>query len=146
MKFNELDRYPNKKEKLSDVIAKKIDQFVEKRGSLHTTAAKLTPAEKDNLEKEVDRLEFEIKKLQDFVDIGVEFYDDHIKQETEWYVDDMMAKKHVEKKDRYSLIKQIEKQYGMPIAQIRQKYRGIPLDKLVKKESVYKKLLRHLFG
>jgi len=43
-------------------------------------------------------------------------------------------------------IAQAEKQYGMPIAQIRQKYRNVPLDQLVKKESLYKKLLKALRG
>jgi uncharacterized protein (DUF2126 family) len=52
--------------------------------------------------------------------------------------------KQKEKQDRYSLIAQAEKQYGMPIAQIRQKYRNVPLDQLVKKESLYKKLLKAL--
>ena len=50
------------------------------------------------------------------------------------------------KKKTYSLVKQAEKQYGMPIAQIRQKYRNVPLDQLVKKESLYKKLLKALRG
>jgi DNA helicase-2/ATP-dependent DNA helicase PcrA len=48
--------------------------------------------------------------------------------------------------NRPSAAQQAEKQYGMPIAQIRQKYRGIPLDQLVKKESLYKKLLKALRG
>ena len=54
------------------------------------------------------------------------------------------AAKQKEKQDRYSLIAQAEKQYGMPIAQIRQKYRGVPLDKLVKKETRLKEILRSL--
>jgi hypothetical protein len=49
-----------------------------------------------------------------------------------------------EKQDRYSLIAQAEKQYGMPIAQIRQKYRNVPLDQLVKKESLMREILRSI--
>lgn len=129
-------------EPIAPMLDNKTDVFIEKRAQLHTTAARFTPQEKQNLEREVDTLELEIKKLQSFIDSGITTLNDARKKELEQYVKDEMAKKHAEKKDRYSLIAQAEKQYGMPIAQIRQKFRGIPLDQLVKKESLYKRIMR----
>lgn len=129
-------------EPIAPILDNKTDVFIEKRAQLHTTAARFTPQEKQNLEREVDTLEFEIKKLQSFIDSGITTLNDVRKKELEQYVKDEMAKKHSEKKDRYSLIAQAEKQYGMPIAQIRQKFRGVPLDQLVKKESLYKRMMK----
>jgi hypothetical protein len=131
---------------LEKVIDDKTQEFVEKRGKLHTTGAALTTAEKENLEKEVDSLEIEIKILNDLLTSGEKSYTDNIKSVVNTVVQRKLHAKQKEKQDRYSLIAQAEKQYGMPIAQIRQKYRGIPLDKLVKKESLYKKLLKALKG
>jgi hypothetical protein len=131
---------------LEKVIDDKTQEFVEKRGKLHTTGAALTTAEKENLEKEVDSLEIEIKILNDLLTSGEKSYTDNIKSVVNTVVQRKLHAKQKEKQDRYSLIAQAEKQYGMPIAQIRQKYRGIPLDKLVKKESLYKKLLKALRG
>jgi len=53
-----------------------------------------------------------------------------------------LASLEKEKQDRYNLIAQAEKQYGMPIAQLRQKYRGVPLDQLVKKEHLIREIIR----
>jgi len=129
---------------LEKVIDDKTQEFVEKRGKLHTTGAALTPAEKENLEKEVDSLEIEIKILNDLLASGEKSYTHNIKSVVNTVVQRKLHAKQKEKQDRYSLIAQAEKQYGMPIAQIRQKYRGIPLDKLVKKESRLKEILRSL--
>jgi hypothetical protein len=133
-------------ESLEKVIDDKTQEFIEKRGKLHTTGAALTSAEKENLEKEVDSLEIEIKILNELLTSGEKFYTDNIKSVVNTVVQRKLHAKQKEKQDRYSLIAQAEKQYGMPIAQIRQKYRGVPLDQLVKKESLYKKLLKALRG
>jgi len=132
--------------KLDKVIDDKTQEFIEKRGKLHTTGAKFTPAEKANLEKEVDSLEFEIKILNDLLTSGEKYYTDNVKSVVATSVQRKLHANNKEKQDRYSLVKQAEKQYGMPIAQIRQKYRNVPLDQLVKKESLYKKLLKSLRG
>jgi hypothetical protein len=133
-------------ESLEKVIDDKTQEFVEKRGKLHSTGATFTPAEKQNLENEVDSLEIEIKILNDLLNAGIKNYTDNVKSVVATSVQRKLDAKQKEKQDRYSLIAQAEKQYGMPIAQIRQKYRGIPLDQLVKKESLYKKLLKALRG
>ena len=131
---------------LEKVIDDKTQEFVEKRGKLHTTGAAFTPAEKANLEREVDSLEIELKILNDLLNNGIKTYSDNVKSVVATSVQRKLHAKEKEKQDRYSLIAQAEKQYGMPIAQIRQKYRGVPLDQLVKKESLYKKLLKSLLG
>jgi hypothetical protein len=131
---------------LEKVIDDKTQEFIEKRGKLHTTGAALTPAEKQNLENEVDSLEIEIKILNDLLTSGEKSYTDNIKTVVNTVVQRKLHAKQKEKQDRYNLIAQAEKQYGMPIAQIRQKYRNVPLDQLVKKESLYKKLLKALRG
>jgi hypothetical protein len=133
-------------ELLNKVIDDKTQEFVEKRGKLHSTGATFTPAEKANLEREVDGLEIEIKILNDLLTSGEKYYTDNVKSVVATSVQRKLHAKNKEKQDKYSLIAQAEKQYGMPIAQIRQKYRGIPLDQLVKKESLYKKLLKALRG
>jgi len=132
--------------KLDKVIDDKTQEFVEKRGKLHSTGATYTPAEKQNLENEVDSLEIEIKILNDLLTSGEKYYTDNVKDVVATSVQRKLDAKQKEKQDRYSLITQAEKQYGMPIAQIRQKYRNVPLDQLVKKESLYKKLLKALRG
>ena len=129
---------------LEKVIDDKTQEFVEKRGKLHTTGAAFTPAEKANLEREVDSLEIELKILNDLLNNGVKTYTDNVKNVVATSVQRKLHAKEKEKQDRYSLIAQAEKQYGMPIAQIRQKYRGVPLDQLVKKESIYKKIIKAL--
>lgn len=131
---------------LEKVIDDKTQEFVEKRGKLHATGAAFTPSEKANLEKEVDSLEIEIKILNDLLTSGEKYYTDNVKDVVATSVQRKLDAKQKEKQDRYSLIAQAEKQYGMPIAQIRQKYRNVPLDQLVKKESLYKKLLKALRG
>ena len=133
-------------ELLNKVIDDKTQEFVEKRGKLHSTGATFTPAEKVNLENEVDGLEIEIKILNDLLTSGEKYYTDNVKDVVATSVQRKLHAKNKEKQDRYSLIAQAEKQYGMPIAQIRQKYRNVPLDQLVKKESLYKKLLKALRG
>ena len=75
---------------------------------------------------------------------GEKSYTDNIKSVVNTVVQRKLHAKQKEKQDRYSLIAQAEKQYGMPIAQIRQKYRGVPLDKLVKKESLMREILRSI--
>lgn len=142
----ELDSSSESVPLLDKVIDDKTQEFVEKRGKLHTTGAAFTPAEKANLEKEVDSLEIEIKILNDLLNSGEKYYTDNVKNVVNTAVQRKLHAKEKEKQDRYSLAAQAEKQYGMPIAQIRQKYRGVPLDKLVKKESLYKKLLKTLKG
>jgi hypothetical protein len=132
--------------KLDKVIDDKTQEFVEKRGKLHSTGATFTPAEKQNLENEVDSLEIEIKILNDLLTSGEKYYTDNVKDVVATSVQRKLDANNKEKQDRYSLIAQAEKQYGMPIAQIRQKYRNVPLDQLVKKESLYKKLLKALRG
>jgi len=132
--------------KLDKVIDDKTQEFVEKRGKLHSTGATFTPVEKANLEKEVDSLEIEIKILNDLLTSGEKYYTDNVKDVVATSVQRKLHANNKEKQDRYSLVKQAEKQYGMPIAQIRQKYRNVPLDQLVKKESLYKKLLKTLRG
>jgi len=132
--------------KLDKVIDDKTQEFVEKRGKLHSTGATFTPVEKANLEKEVDSLEIEIKILNDLLTSGEKYYTDNVKDVVATSVQRKLHANNKEKQDRYSLVKQAEKQYGMPIAQIRQKYRNVPLDQLVKKESLYKKLLKALRG
>jgi len=129
---------------LEKVIDDKTQEFVEKRGKLHTTGAKFTTAEKANLEREVDSLEIEIKILNDLLNSGEKYYTDNVKSVVAASVSRKLHAKEKEKLDRYSLAAQAEKQYGMPIAQIRQKYRGVPLDQLVKKESIYKKIIKAL--
>jgi hypothetical protein len=137
---------------LEKVIHNKNKEFVEKSGKLHSAGAvgkndkPPTPEEKAALEKEVDGLDIEIKILRDLLASGEKYYTDNIKDVVATSVQRKLHALEKEKKNRYSLIAQAEKQYGMPIAQIRQKYRGIPLDKLVKKESLYKKLLKALRG
>lgn len=133
-------------ELLDKVIDDKTQEFVEKRGKLHSTGATFTPAEKANLEREVDSLEIEIKILNDLLTSGEKYYTDNVKSVVATSVQRKLHAKNKEKQDKYSLIAQAEKQYGMPIAQIRQKYRNVPLDQLVKKESLYKKLLKALLG
>lgn len=135
-----LEKAPSDKteELIAPILDKKTDVFIEKRVELHTKAASLTPQQKQNLQFEVDTLELEIKKLQSFIDGGITTLNDDRKKELEQYV-----KNHVEKNYRYSYyMAQAEKQYGMHYLQIRQKYRGIPLDQLVKKESLYKKMMK----
>lgn len=132
-------------ESLEKIIDDKTQEFVEKRGKLHTTGAAFTPVEKSNLEKEVDSLEIELKILNDLLSSGEKYYTDNVKNVVNTSVQRKLHAKEKEKQDRYSLSAQAEKQYGMPIAQIRQKFRGVPLDQLVKKESVYKRLLKALF-
>jgi hypothetical protein len=129
---------------LEKTIDDKTQEFVEKRGKLHTTGATFTPAEKQNLENEVDSLEIEIKILNDLLTSGEKYYTDNIKSVVNTVVQRKLHVKQKEKQDRYNLIAQAEKQYGMPIAQIRQKYRGIPLDQLVKKESLMREILRSI--
>jgi hypothetical protein len=131
---------------LEKVIDDKTREFVEKRGKLHTTGAALTTAEKENLENEVNYLEIEIKILNALSTSGIKFYTDNVKDVVNKSVERKLHADEKEKQDRYSLIKQAEKQYGMPIAQLRQKFRGVPLDQLVKKESLYKKLVKALKG
>ena len=131
---------------LEKVIDDKTQEFVEKRGKLHTTGAAFTPAEKANLEREVDGLEIEIKILNDLLISGEKYYTDNVKSVVATSVQRKLHAKEKEKQDSYSLIAQAEKQYGMPIAKIRQKFRGVPLDKLVKKESIYKRLIKGLLG
>lgn len=133
-------------ETIEKVIDDKTQEFVEKRGKLHSTGATFTPSEKQNLEKEVDSLEIEIKILNDLFNAGIKNYTDNVKDVVAKSIQRKLHAMSKEKQDRYSLIAQAEKQYGMPIAQIRQKYRGVPLDQLVKKESLYKKLLKALRG
>jgi hypothetical protein len=133
-------------DKLDKVIDDKTQEFIEKRGKLHTTGATFTPAEKQNLENEVDSLEIEIKILNDLLTSGEKYYTDNVKSVVATSVQRKLHANKKEKQDKYSLIAQAEKQYGMPIAQIRQKYRNVPLDQLVKKESLYKKLLKALQG
>lgn len=139
----ELDK-STKGELLDKVIDDKTQEFVEKRGKLHSTGATFTPAEKANLEREVDSLEIEIKILNDLLTSGEKYYTDNVKSVVATSVQRKLHAKNKEKEDRYSLVKQAEKQYGMPIAQIRQKYRNVPLDQLVKKESIYKKIIKAL--
>jgi hypothetical protein len=133
-------------ETIEKVIDDKTQEFVEKRGKLHSTGAAFTPSEKQNLEKEVDSLEIEIKILNDLLNAGIKNYTDNVKDVVAKSIQRKLHAVSKEKQDRYSLIAQAEKQYGMPIAQIRQKYRNVPLDQLVKKESLYKKLLKTLRG
>lgn len=127
---------------LEKVIDDKTQEFVEKRGKLHTTGAKFTPAEKANLEKEVDSLEIELKMLNNYLTNGLKIYTDELKNLVNRSVQRKLHDKEKEKLDRYSLAAQAEKQYGMPIAQIRQKYRGVPLDQLVKKEHLIREIVR----
>ena len=124
----------------------KMDAFVTKSGELHTKGARITPQEKENLQREVDTLELETKKLKMFIDSGITVLTPERKTELETYVNHELKKKHAEKKDAYSLVKQAEKQYGMPIAQIRQKYRGVPLDQLIKKETKLMEILKKLLA
>jgi len=139
--------------KLDKVIHNKNKELVDKSGKLHSekTVGKNddkppTPEEKAKLEKEVNGLEFEIKILNDLLASGEKYYTDNVKDVVATSVQRKLHALEKEKKNRYSLIAQAEKQYGMPIAQIRQKYRNVPLDQLVKKESLYKKLLKTLRG
>lgn len=127
---------------LEKVIDDKTQEFVEKRGKLHTTGAKFTPAEKANLEKEVDSLEIELKMLNNYLTNGLKIYTDELKNLVNRSVQRKLHDKEKEKLDRYSLAAQAEKQYDMPIAQIRQKYRGVPLDQLVKKEHLIREIVR----
>ena len=131
-------------ELLDKVIDDKTQEFIEKRGKLHTTGAKFTPAEKANLEKEVDSLEIELKILNDLLTAGIKNYTDNVKDVVAKSIQRKLHAMSKEKQDRYSLIAQAEKQYGMPIAQIRQKYRNVPLDQLVKKESLMREILRSI--
>jgi exosome complex RNA-binding protein Csl4 len=140
-------------DKLDKVIHNKNKELVDKSGKLHSekTVGKNddkppTPEEKAKLEKEVNGLEFEIKILNDLLASGEKYYTDNVKDVVATSVQRKLHALEKEKKNRYSLIAQAEKQYGMPIAQIRQKYRNVPLDQLVKKESLYKKLLKTLRG
>ncbi len=138
--------------KLDKVIHNKNKELVVKSSELHSkkTIGKndkpLTPKEKVAKEKEVNGLEFEIKILNDLLASGEKYYTDNVKDVVATSVQRKLHALEKEKKNRYSLIAQAEKQYGMPIAQIRQKYRNVPLDQLVKKESLYKKLLKTLRG
>ena len=132
--------------KLDKVIDDKVEEYSEKRGKLHTTGATFTTVEKQNLENEVDSLEIEIKILYDLLNSGEKYYTHNVKSVVATSIQRKLHVKQKEKQDRYSLASQAEKQYGMPIAQIRAKYRNVPLDQLVKKESLYKKLLKSLNG
>jgi len=136
----------NKGVSLDKVIDDKTQEFVDKRGRLHTAGAKFTAAEKANLEREVDSLEIELKVLNDLLNNGVKEYTNNVIDVVSRVVARKLNAKEKEKVDRYSLAAQAEKQYGMPIAKIRQKFRGVPLDKLVKKESLFKKLIKNLLG
>ena len=142
--FNQKARYPNQAENLESVIDTKTKEFVDKRAKLHTTGAALTTAEKEALEVEVDSLETEIKLLKDIMASGEKYYTDNVKDVVSKSVARKLHAKKKEKQDQYSLIAQAEKQFGMPIAQIRQKYRGVPLDQLIKKESLYRKIMNQI--
>jgi hypothetical protein len=141
--FWRVDKLEQRSE-LEKVIDDKTQEYIEKRGKVHTLGATLTSSEKQNLENEVDALEIEVNILNDLLTSGEKFYNDNVKSVVNTSVQRKLHAKQKEKQDRYSLIAQAEKQYGMPIAQIRQKYRNVPLDQLVKKESLYKKLLKAL--
>jgi len=138
--------------RLDKVIKDKKEEHNTLSGELHSkkTVGKNdkppTPEEKAALEKEVDSLEIEIKILYDLLNSGEKYYTHNVKSVVATSVQRKLHALEKEKKNRYSLIAQAEKQYGMPIAQIRSKYRNVPLDQLVKKESLYKKLLKALNG
>ena len=135
--------------KLDKVIEDKKEEHSTLSGKLHSTGQTITKADKQNLENEVDSLDIEIKILYDLLNSGEKYYTHNIKSVVATVVQRKLhakqKQKEKEKQDSYSLIAQAEKQYGMPIAQIRSKYRNVPLDQLVKKESLYKKLLNALF-
>jgi hypothetical protein len=143
--YDQKSRYPDAGgEDISSVIDTKTKEFVDKRAKLHTTGAALTTAEKEALEVEVDSLETEIKLLRDIMASGEKYYTDNVKDVVSKSVARKLHAKKKEKQDQYSLIAQAEKQFGMPIAQIRQKYRGVPLDQLIKKESLYRKIMNQI--
>ena len=143
--YDQKTRYPDVGgEDISSVIDTKTKEFVDKRAKLHTTGATLTTAEKEALEVEVDSLETEIKLLRDIMASGEKYYTDNVKDVVSKSVARKLHAKKKEKQDQYSLIAQAEKQFGMPIAQIRQKYRGVPLDQLIKKESLYRKIMNQI--
>jgi len=137
--------------KLDKVIKDKEEEHTKLSGELHSKKAvgknnkPRTPEETAALEKEVNGLAFEIAILSDLLNSGEKYYTHNVKDVVATSVQRKLHALEKEKKNRYSLIAQAEKQYGMPIAQIRSKYRNVPLDQLVKKESLYKKLLKALF-
>jgi len=131
---------------IQKVIDDKTNEYVDKRAKLHTTGATLTPEEKEALDKEVFVLDTEIKILTDLKKSGITDYDRAgLQQSIKNVVDRAVAQYEHDKKKRYNLGAETEKQFGgMPMAKIRSLYRGIPLDKLIKKESIYKKFMRHM--
>jgi hypothetical protein len=137
---------PVKVDTIQKVIDDKTNEYVDKRAKLHTTGATLTPEEKEALDKEVFALDTEIKVLTDLKKSGITDYDRAgLQQSVKTVVDRAVAQYEHDKKKRYNLGAETEKQFGgMPMAKIRSLYRGIPLDKLIKKESIYKKFLRHM--
>jgi len=137
---------PVKDSTLQKVIDDKTNEYVDKRGKLHTTGATLTPEEKNSLNLEVFSLDTEIKILTDIKKSGITDYNTPgLQQSVKSVVDRAVAQYEHDKTKRYNLGAETEKQFGgMPMAQIRSLYRGIPLGKLIKKESLYKKLMRHM--
>lgn len=129
---------------LEDLYDKKNLEYVDLSGEFHPKKSKLTKDQIERYEEKLYRLEVEKNVIQDLLNSGVKDYTDDVKNKIDAEVE---RKVHIWRtQERYSLAAQAEKQYGMPIAQLRQKFRGVPLDQLVKKESLYKRLLKALRG
>jgi len=137
---------PIKDSTLQKAIDDKTNEYVDKRGKLHTTGATLTPEEKNSLDLEVFSLDTEIKVLTDIKKSGITDYNlPGLQRSVKSVVDRAVAQYEHDKTKRYNLGAETEKQFGgMSMAQIRSLYRGIPLGKLIKKESLYKKFMRHM--
>ena len=124
---------------LDQMIREKEELYSQKSADLHVTGATLTPAQKRQLQIEVDKLAAEIeyldaaKKMAVGLNISMKRDDVFLVNGMKIAVDRAMVKR--DHGQKYDLNVELEKVFpNMSIAQIRQKFGrlGIPLRKMVK--------------
>jgi hypothetical protein len=124
---------------LDQMIREKEELYSQKSADLHVTGATLTPAQKRQLQIEVDKLAAEIeyldaaKKMATSLNISMKRDDVFVVNGMKIAVDRAMEKR--DHGQKYDLNAELERVFpNMSIAQIRQKFShlGIPLRKMVK--------------
>lgn len=124
---------------LDQMMREKEEQYSQKSADLHVTGATLTPAQKRQLQIEVDKLAAEIEYLDAAKKMAVGL-NTSMKRDDVFLVNGMKiaVDRAMEKRDhgqKYDLNAELERVFpNMSIAQIRQKFGhlGIPLRKMVK--------------
>jgi len=118
---------PKIKNEIDDEFDKKEKEYIQKSSDLHVKGAQLNKIQKEKLQDEVVLLKMELDLL------------DAARNEGKSSLKDVDLSKailqaiHQKPKTVDDLYTTLEKQYGMPLIQIRNKFKGIPLDQLVKK-------------